>query len=245
MKKIFIITCITFLCTNTFCQETIKIKKKNKKEYYIEIYNVLKADEEIKEGKYKKKDLDGNVLEIGSFSDNKKNGLWTYYGYRGKPSKEGDFLNNEPVGIWKIYEEEDIPKYKYDFSDGSIKEYNWSESEKRETMIYSTDGRIKTVEIDSPALPIISTSISEQVYRNVRYPADAKDSGISGTVWISVIVNIDGTSESLAVETSVFPSLDNEALRAVTNMNGKWIPAFYNGEKVKSKKLVPIRFVLI
>tara|TARA_R110002111_G_scaffold78256_1_gene124092 strand:+ start:272 stop:1009 length:738 start_codon:yes stop_codon:yes gene_type:complete len=244
MTKLFYSTIflLIFTFTNVFSQETVEVKDKNKQERFTEIYHVLKKNKKIKHGKYLKKNINGQVLTSGSFDEGKKEGQWCFHNFQGDTLKKGYFSDGMQTGIWTIYTRNKI-KYYYDFDNNSVSGYKWDENEIREVDLNTENGTIKII-LDNPALPKAETSLNKLVYGKLKYPATAIDAGISGRVIVSVIVNADGTSEEPTINFSVSPSLDEESLRVVRNMTNKWIPASYNGESVKTEKLIPIVFKL-
>lgn len=77
---------------------------------------------------------------------------------------------------------------------------------------------------------------------NIRYPMDAARRGVAGRVMLSFVVCEDGSMCEYKVENRVGYGLDEEALRVVKLMNGKWDPGEMRGQKVKVKYNVPINF---
>ncbi len=77
--------------------------------------------------------------------------------------------------------------------------------------------------------------------RNIRYPQQAQDQNISGTVYVSFIVNTDGSVQNPKIERSVHPLLNEEALRVVGIMK-QWIPARTNDKAVNARIRIPITF---
>lgn len=78
---------------------------------------------------------------------------------------------------------------------------------------------------------------------NIQYPADAKELGITGTVYITFVIGKDGNVKKSWVERSVYPSLDAEALRVI-NLMPLWTPGRQGGRPVAVKMTMPIRFAL-
>ena len=62
------------------------------------------------------------------------------------------------------------------------------------------------------------------INKNLEYPNEAKGKGIEGTVVVQFVVDADGTVSNVAVKESVYPALDEEAVRVVS-MSPKWEPA--------------------
>ena len=63
----------------------------------------------------------------------------------------------------------------------------------------------------------------------------------ASTVNRTMVVERDGSVAEAKVVKSVYPSLDEEALRVVSGMP-KWIPGKLNGESVRTKYTIPITF---
>jgi TonB family protein len=80
--------------------------------------------------------------------------------------------------------------------------------------------------------------------KNLHYPDAAVDNGISGTVIVQFVVDVDSTiSDVQAVSGPTKGGLREEAVRVITQ-SGKWIPAIQNGKVVKSFVRRPISFVI-
>ncbi|WP_254561511.1 energy transducer TonB [Dyadobacter diqingensis] len=78
--------------------------------------------------------------------------------------------------------------------------------------------------------------------KNIKYPKDAARAGISGRVFTSFVVCEDGTLCDYQVIKGVHKSMDEEALRVVSEMSGKWEPGWMRGKKVRVKFNLPINF---
>jgi protein TonB len=77
---------------------------------------------------------------------------------------------------------------------------------------------------------------------NLRYPDDAVNNEVQGTVIVSFIVDTDSTiSDVHAISGPTKGGLREEAVRVIT-LSGKWVPASQNGQAVKGYKKEPIRF---
>ncbi|MEX0810965.1 MAG: energy transducer TonB [Chitinophagales bacterium] len=83
----------------------------------------------------------------------------------------------------------------------------------------------------------------EYISREVKYPGNAKDMKIEGTVQVSFVVAKDGSVRNAKIEKGIYSDLNDEALRVVKSMP-KWIPGEHKGEKVAVKQILPIRFEL-
>ncbi len=80
---------------------------------------------------------------------------------------------------------------------------------------------------------------------NFRYPDDAVNNEIQGTVIVQFIVNKDSTiSEVKALTGPTKGGLRQEAVRVIS-LSGKWIPAKQNGVEVRAYKKQPLVFKLM
>ena len=79
---------------------------------------------------------------------------------------------------------------------------------------------------------------------NLRYPAEAREKGISGQVFIEFVVEKDGTiTNARVIKSSGNEELDAEALRVV-NMMPKWKPGKEKGKPVRTIYQIPVRFTV-
>ena len=78
---------------------------------------------------------------------------------------------------------------------------------------------------------------------NVKYPEDAMEKNISGKVFVTFVVEKDGTVSEAKVVKGVCESIDNEALRVVNAMP-KWTPGMMDGKNVRVKYTLPFTFKL-
>ena len=79
-------------------------------------------------------------------------------------------------------------------------------------------------------------NIGSFIAKNIDYPVDAQDLGISGIVIVKFVVNIQGNVENIEIEKSVHPSLDKAAIDVI-----KKLPKFVPGEDVNGEK-IPVHY---
>jgi TonB family protein len=75
--------------------------------------------------------------------------------------------------------------------------------------------------------------------RNAKYPHGAKK---HGTVYVSFIINENGSLSDYKLKNSLEPILDEEALRLAKLTEGKWKPTEKEGKKVKVQYTMPVVF---
>lgn len=78
---------------------------------------------------------------------------------------------------------------------------------------------------------------------SVKYPKEAYKNSISGRVFVTYIVEKDGSISNTKVLRSVHPLLDEEALRVVKSMPN-WTPGIKDDKYVRVELILPINFTL-
>ena len=78
---------------------------------------------------------------------------------------------------------------------------------------------------------------------NIKYPQVAKETGISGTVIVTFVVEKDGSVTNAKILKGIGGGCDEEALRVVSAMP-KWKAGKQNGVPVRVQFNLPIRFTL-
>ena len=79
--------------------------------------------------------------------------------------------------------------------------------------------------------------------KQLHYPPIAKENGIQGTVTLQFVVEKDGSISDLVVARGQPAGLSEEAVR-VTELMPDWEPGMQNGQPVRVKFTLPIRFKL-
>ena len=87
----------------------------------------------------------------------------------------------------------------------------------------------------------------EFIYKNIKYPAIARENGVEGTVVVSFVVDKDGSIQDARVVRDIGAQCGQEALRVVNLMNSKglkWTPGKQRGRAVKVQFNLPVKFRL-
>ena len=77
----------------------------------------------------------------------------------------------------------------------------------------------------------------------IQYPPTSIEMNEQGRVYLSFVVEADGSITNVAVERGVSPDLDREAIRVVRSMPN-WIPGETKGKKSRTRCRLPINFQL-
>ena len=84
-------------------------------------------------------------------------------------------------------------------------------------------------------------AFSAWVTSRLKYPKDAMDAGIDGTVVIKFVIGTNGGVQEVEVEKGVVPSLDAEAVRVVKS-SPKWKPGIKDGKPCRVTYSFPVVF---
>jgi len=112
-----------------------------------------------------------------------------------------------------------------------------------ELMDISSDKLIFFVVEEMPEYPGGDEARINFLVKNLRYPQVAKESGIQGTVYVSFIVESNGSVSNVKVLRGVGGGLDEESVRVVKLMP-KWISGKCDGVPVRVQFNMPLRFTL-
>lgn len=103
---------------------------------------------------------------------------------------------------------------------------------------------IFTVVEKQPEFPGGYTALQKFLMENLKYPRQAIEVGISGTVYISFIVWKDGSIRNINLERGIGGGCDEEALRIVELMPD-WNPGVQLMKPVPVQMILPVSFKLI
>ena len=126
--------------------------------------------------------------------------------------------------------------------------YNSGETSKvgevKKTVPYGPDknGVYQIVE-EMPKFPGGENALMDYVAKNVVYPKEAQEKGISGRVFVGFIVEKDGSVSEVKVLRGIGGGCDEESIRVVKAMP-KWKPGKQNGKPVRVSYQLPIFFKL-
>lgn len=269
MKSFFLILSLSFLSLACYSQEKIWLDKKSnwtveanasyyaivlkdKKYTKVETFTVdglkkeichyskyvMKPNERIKEGVRTVFYANGKDSLISNYRENKLHGKYCVYYPDGNISISTNYKNSKMNGKLLQY-----------YPDGKLKrEETYKDSECTKGRLFSEDG----TEIDhipylvEPFFPGGMQQLLQLITRAIKYPEEALEYRIDGSVLIRFVVDKDGTM----IEPKIFRSdsevLSKEALRAFRAIAAiyKWTPGFIDGKPIRTLFTVPITFVL-
>ena len=125
----------------------------------------------------------------------------------------------------------------YSFSNQAFSQID-SKSKLTDTLIYDFD------KVDSkPDFTGGEQARIKFLQMNVKYPKIALEEGIQGNVYISFIIEKDGSLSDVKILRGIGGGCDEESLRVIKLMP-KWIVGKKNGDLVRVRFNLPLKFTL-
>ncbi len=87
-------------------------------------------------------------------------------------------------------------------------------------------------------------ALSDFIRQNLNYPVQAKESSISGRVYVNFTIEKDGSISDPKIVRDLGGGTGEEALRIVDLMDGMWKPSYQRGRPVRAQYNLPISFDL-
>jgi len=109
-------------------------------------------------------------------------------------------------------------------------------------MAQTRDTSITFVRFDvRPEFPGGDAGLALFLKNNIRYPAAAAKQALEGNVYVSFIIEADGSVTGAKIGRGLGKELDDEALRVVRLMP-RWKPGIRDGQPVRAVFNLPISF---
>jgi protein TonB len=96
---------------------------------------------------------------------------------------------------------------------------------------------------EQPSFPGGEDKMFEYLYSNIKYPQVAKENNITGRVFLTFVVEKDGSIANAKILRDIGGGCGQEALRVVKNMP-KWSPGKQRGKPVRVQFNLPVVFDL-
>lgn len=147
---------------------------------------------------------------------------------------ESKWINDKAVGVWRKFDPNGKLTYIKDFG----------------ILVYSNrplpgmyDNANESEDYVAASYPTGEPGMFQYLGTSIRYPAESKELGHSGVVYIRFTIDKEGNVEPYSIGRGVDPFIDIHAWELIEKMP-KWNPATKNGEPVESYFNLPIRFSL-
>jgi TonB family protein len=108
------------------------------------------------------------------------------------------------------------------------------------------ENQLSTASIESlPEFPGGKAALMRFMAQSMRYPVEAIEQNIQGSVWLSVTIDEDGNvTYPTIINSNANALMAKEAIRVARSMP-KWQPAMQNGKAIKYSCVFPITFKLV
>ncbi len=170
--------------------------------------------------------ITGETMMNGVFTDanlQNQNGNFKYFYANGNPESEGRYKHGLKVGVWKRWSFDGAKKPDRYYPDENFK--------------------AKTRSTNPAKFPGGMGALQKLIVDSLKYPAEAKERGLEGTVYVTFTVDATGEVSRPEVSEGVHYLLNEEAMRFVSAMP-TWNPASKNGMPVDSSFIMPVTFSL-
>ena len=124
----------------------------------------------------------------------------------------------------------------------SLKAIEEQENDKKQAQIKAKADSVMFVEL-APQFPGGAEALRQYISNNLKYPVDAINRKVQGTVVLNFIVEKDGSIRRIIITKAVDPVLDFEAVRIISAMP-HWQAAKLHGKPIAVMIVIPINFSL-
>lgn len=167
------------------------------------------------------------------------NGKGHYIGYCDNYKRwfeQGEVKNGELTGHWTgSADGRDSIKFEEDYDNGKLIK---GISRVANGQIYTYEHREKTPEYEGG-----EHAFALLLRDNIRYPKQARQAGIEGRVFVTFVVEKDGSLTDIKTLRAPSADLAEESVRVI-KLSPKWIPGSQYGRPVRIQFTVPILFAL-
>jgi TonB family protein len=102
---------------------------------------------------------------------------------------------------------------------------------------------ILTVVESPPEFPGGDGERMQYLMNNTRYPQQARENGIQGTVYVTFVIETDGSITDIRILKGVGGGCDEEVIKLIKNMP-RWKSGTQNGKPVRVQYNMPVKFRL-
>ena len=118
------------------------------------------------------------------------------------------------------------------------------EKNEEEVVVQEDNTIYEITQIDvAPDFPGGIPAFQKYLSDNIRYPAIAREAGIQGVVYVSFVIEKDGSISNVEIIRGIGGGCDEEVVRVVQGMP-KWTPAKRQGKIVRVRVSTSVRFTL-
>ena len=165
-----------------------------------------------------------------------RSGPYEAYDERDRLYQKGYLTQGKRTGIWKAFYKSGELRYEERYDDsGQLINGLFTDEQNQQHSYTKVEERAQ--------FPGGDKSWYRYLKKNLRYPRAATDAGIEGKVFLSFIVDKDGSVEDIKIIRGIGGGCDEESRRVLIE-SPKWEPAQQRGVPVKSRMQIQMEFKL-
>jgi TonB family protein len=159
-------------------------------------------------------------------------------------TKSGSYKDDQRVSIWDFYDTKGGHQLSYDFTDRKLLFHKTSTADTVKQEVISGGDTVKMV-LDHPPLYLgTDNDRGMALYKNLRYPTEAKEKNTQGKALIAFTIDAQGKTSNFRIKKDLANGCGEAALHAVQLMEGEWAPAELNGKPVTVEYEFPVSFTI-
>ena len=151
---------------------------------------------------------------------------------------KGHYFNDNKVNIWKYFRENNEVFLEYDYENEKTLYVN-IDSTKVDSIQIRKENEFILSKVDvSPFYIGSENKIKTIILQNFQLPKSIFKKELSGMSVASFVITKTGETQDIVIESSYNTEINPAILKSIESLNGKWIPAEVDGNKVDSKMYI-------
>lgn len=192
----------------------------------------------------------GELSSAGVYDHGDKIGIWNWYDEEGRLSSQYKYEEGQREGNFTIYDSLSNIVNRGEYRSDTL----YSQSKTVEAPSKSGEtfkvveqmpylASCKHIENDEERSACSNKTLLMHIYKNLRYPAIAREYGVEGMTITQFTINEDGSMSDVETVVGICQSMKDETERVV-NTIPLWEAGMQGGKKVKVQYTLPTRFRL-
>ncbi len=189
----------------------------------------------------------GEVSEYGNYKEDKRAGKWVNLDSLARVQVETFYVDGEMHGERKVFDENGALTRLTIYEKGKVVSEQQYEggvpveaTDKSEVMPFLKGCEQEDMELQKQCS---EKKMLEALYKNIEYPAIARDNDVQGQALFQFVIEKDGSLVQLQTMRGICKPIEEECLRVIKLMP-EWNPGMQNGVPVRVRFTLPIRFKL-
>lgn len=161
-------------------------------------------------------------------------------------ASKGYYNEDNKVGIWENFKEDGTIVEILDSLSQDVHDRKYQKGDSLYYVLKDSLFELTTLDVQQKYLGG-NEELFYNISRNIRYPNDAIEKGISRTIYVSFILHKDGNVSNFNLYKPINDygsGLNDVALKGVIKIPNHWKPGELNGQKVTTMIIIPIKFVI-